>query len=152
MPRHDAEALLGMGLGLHDRLDQRDRLPGRSCRLAHHALPASIRRNGDARSACARGWSCAVRDAERAWLATRWPLWKTSTVAPVMRASTVSRISRERHRVVMVVDLDVIVGRDAARFHSAYGRARSAAHSAPDGRCVSSSSLRLLPSGASPWR
>ena len=28
-----------------------------------------------------------------AWLATRWPLWKTSTVALVMRASTISRIS-----------------------------------------------------------
>ena len=33
--------------------------------------------------------------ARRAWLATRWPLWKTSTVASVMRASTISRISRD---------------------------------------------------------
>ena len=36
---------------------------------------------------------CRLRTAENAWLATRWPLWKTSTVALVMRASTVSRIS-----------------------------------------------------------
>ena len=44
------------------------------------------------------------------------------------RASTVSRISRERHRVVMIVDLDVIVGRDTGSASIRHiDRARSAA-------------------------
>ena len=34
-----------------------------------------------------------LRTGEKAWLATRSPLWKISTVALVMRASTISRIS-----------------------------------------------------------
>src|SRR6266849_6606160 len=35
---------------------------------------------------------CATR--ERMWLAIRWPLWKTSMVPSVKRASTVSRNSQ----------------------------------------------------------
>jgi hypothetical protein len=38
---------------------------------------------------------CRLRTGENAWLATRWPLWKTSIVDLVMRASTLSRISFE---------------------------------------------------------
>ena len=36
---------------------------------------------------------CRLATAENTWLATRWPLWKISTVALVMRVSTISRIS-----------------------------------------------------------
>src|SRR5215475_514938 len=38
---------------------------------------------------------CRLRTAEKAWLATRAPRWKISTVALVIRASTTSRMSRE---------------------------------------------------------
>ena len=124
-----AEALLGMRLGLHDRLEQRDRRRADLGGLAHHALPASIRRSGGGARHVLGDRRVPVRTAERAWLAIRWPLWKTSTVVSVMRASTVSRNSRERHRVVMAIDLDVIVGRDADSASTRHsGRARSAAH------------------------
>jgi len=38
---------------------------------------------------------CRFRTTEKAWLATRVPRWKISTVVLVMRASTTSRMSRE---------------------------------------------------------
>ena len=39
-------------------------------------------------------WAIAIETNDvNAWLATRWPLWKISTVALVMRVSTISRIS-----------------------------------------------------------
>ena len=54
-----AEALLGMRLGPHDRLAQRRPWTGRSFWRRRAGAPASSRRTGGARSACARGWSCA---------------------------------------------------------------------------------------------
>ena len=49
-----AEALLGVRLGAHDRLDQGGRGRPDLRRLATASAPASTRRSADARSACAR--------------------------------------------------------------------------------------------------
>ena len=51
---------------------------------------------------------CLCTARERMWLAIRCPLWKTSIVPSVKRASTVSRNNPNG------INLDVIVGRDRA--------------------------------------
>src|ERR1051326_8518807 len=78
-----SEALLGMRLGAHDRLAQRDR--GRADLLGSGEQP---RRRPE-------GVSAMRLTGERAWLATRVPRWNTSMVASVARTSTTWRIMRD---------------------------------------------------------
>ena len=96
MPRHDAEALLGMRLGLHDRLEQRDRRRADLGGLAHHPgrRPFGVaavrarhvlgdRRVPVAHAPSAHGWQPAG------------PCGRPRPWRSVMRASTISRISRD---------------------------------------------------------
>jgi hypothetical protein len=74
-----------------------------SARVAGPIFSASCMRRVGVHSAwrrCALGMCSGIavwrlRTAEKAWLATRLPRWKISTVAVVILASTTSRMSRE---------------------------------------------------------
>ena len=110
-----SEALLGVGPVGHDRLEQRG--GGRADLFGDGDHP---RRRPGAVAAMGAGhvigdaWCGRAGSGDLAWLATRSPLWKISTVLSATRTSTSSRISRIGHRIPAAVDLDVVVGRDAA--------------------------------------
>ena len=103
-----------MGLGFHDRLDQRDGRWADLGGLAHHALrcplgvtPVRARHVlRDCRVPVGHARSCMGRD----------PRAVVEDLDGGVGETRLDRLAQqpERYRVVMIVDLDVIVGRDAA--------------------------------------
>src|SRR5580692_4025120 len=109
-----AEALLGMRLCLHDRLEQRDRGGADLLGLAQHPCRRPFRITPMARRHVLRDRRVLVRDA-RAHVA-RNPLALVEDLDGSVREARLHGLAQqpERHRVVMVIDLDMIVGRNGA--------------------------------------
>src|ERR1700685_2493870 len=109
-----AEALLGMRLCLHDRLEQRDRGGADLLGLTQHACRRPFRITPMARRHVLRDRGVLVREARA--LVARNPLTLVEDLDGAIRETRFNGLAQkpERHRVVMVIDLDVIVRRDRA--------------------------------------
>src|SRR5271163_4399071 len=109
-----AEALLGMRLRLHDRLEQRDRGGADLLGLAQHACRRPFRVTPMARRHVLRDRRVLVRDA-RAHVA-RNPLAVVEDLDRAVREARIDGLAQqgERHRVVMAVDLETVQRRDRA--------------------------------------
>src|SRR5258708_6106456 len=103
-----------MWLRLHDRLEQRDRRGTDLLRLAQHPCRRPFRVTPMAGRHVLRDRRVLVRDA-RAHVA-RDPLALVEDLDGAVGETRLNGLPQqpERHRVVMVVDLDMIVGRDRA--------------------------------------
>src|ERR1700720_2937733 len=109
-----------MRLRLHDRLEQRDRGGPDLLGLAQHPSRRPFRGTAMARRHVLRDRGVLVREARA--LVARNPLTLVEDLNGAVRKTRFNGLAQkpERHRVVMVIDLDVIVRRDRAAFHSAY--------------------------------
>ena len=115
MPRQARKPCSGCGRAAQDHVDQAGGVGADRRRPRAGCARGSSRDSAGASSACARRrWCGRPRAPLRRWLATRLPLWKSSTVRCGDPRLDLLAEQAVRHRVVVLVDLDVVVEADPA--------------------------------------